>query len=349
MKTFCVCGGGSMGHVISAWLSAKSNLEVNVLTSKPHLWHEVITISTPNGKTVKGKLSKISSDPADVIPQSDIVLLCLPGFLIREKLCEIKPYLNEKAYVGSVFSSSGFFFEALKILEHHQPIWGFQRVPFISRVNVYGKSARLLGFKEYYNIAIEHVTDKQKSNFTQFISDCFDRPTRLLNNYYEASLTNSNPLLHTSRLYSLFGGDNEGKVYPRMILFYEEFSEYAADLLIKMDTEFFNLLSVLPVSDSYLPPILDYYESHNAETLAAKLRSIESFKGIISPMKETKDGWVADYSNRYFTEDFPFGLHYIWELAHEKGIQVPNIDMVYEWGIQRCNVKSNQELTPTTE
>jgi opine dehydrogenase len=116
MKTFCVCGGGSMGHVISAWLSAKSNLEVNVLTSKPHLWHEVITISTPNGKTVKGKLSKISSDPADVIPQSDVVLLCLPGFIIREKLCEIKPYLNEKAYVGSVFSSSGFVMLLLSII-----------------------------------------------------------------------------------------------------------------------------------------------------------------------------------------------------------------------------------------
>lgn len=237
--------------------------------------------------------------------------------------------------MGSVFSSTGFFFEAKEILNENQPLWGFQRVPFISRVEEYGKSANLLGYKDAHKIAVENVSEKEKIAFGQLIEEWFERPVTLLKNYYEASLTNSNPLLHTSRLYTMFGGENEGKVYPRMQLFYEEWTEEAADLYIKMDEEFFKLLNVLPVSKDFLPTALEYYESHDAKSLAAKLSSIQGFKGISSPMLETTEGWVADYSSRYFTEDFPYGLKYIWQLSHRHQVSCPYIDRVYEWGMSK--------------
>ena len=234
-----------------------------------------------------------------------------------------------------MFSSTGFFFEALQILDVHQPLWGFQRVPFISRVETYGQSAHLLGYKEAHNVAVEQVGEADKRAFAELMATWFERPVRLLHNYYEASLTNSNPLLHTSRLYTMFGGENEGRTYDRMLLFYEEWTEEAADLYIKMDEEFFRLLSLLPVEQGYLPTALNYYESHDAASLARKLSSIQGFKGITSPMKQTAGGWVADYSSRYFTEDFPFGLKYIWQLAHEKGVSCPYIDRVYAWGMSK--------------
>ena len=167
------------------------------------------------------------------------------------------------------------------------------------------------------------------------LQDWFERPINILHNYFEASLTNSNPLLHTSRLYTMFGSENEGKTFERMIYFYEEWTEAAADLYIKMDEEFFRLLKVLPVSEGYLPRVLDYYESNDAKSLAAKLGSIQGFKGITSPMKQIDGGWVADFESRYFTEDFPYGLKYIWQLAQEKGVKCPNIDRVYKWGMSK--------------
>ena len=133
----------------------------------------------------------------------------------------------------------------------------------------------------------------------------------------------------------MFGGRNEGRIYPRMQLFYEEWTEAAADLYIKMDEEFFRLLDRLPVTKGFLPTVLDYYESVDAKSLASKLSSIQGFKGISSPMIETSNGWIADYSSRYFTEDFPYGLKYIWKLAHENHILCPNIDKVYEWGMSK--------------
>lgn len=294
-----------------------------------------ICVDTPDGLTLRGKIERISNQPSEVIPGADVVLLCLPGFMIEQQLRLLKDYLLPQTFVGSVFSSTGFFFEALQILDAHQPLWGFQRVPFISRVETYGQSAHLLGYKEAHNMAVEQVGEADKRAFAELMATWFERPVRLLHNYYEASLTNSNPLLHTSRLYTMFGGENEGRTYDRMLLFYEEWTEEAADLYIKMDEEFFRLLSLLPVEQGYLPTALNYYESHDAASLARKLSSIQGFKGITSPMKQTAGGWVADYSSRYFTEDFPFGLKYIWQLAHEKGVSCPYIDRVYAWGISK--------------
>lgn len=337
MKTITICGGGSLGHVIAGWLTARHHANVNILTNRLDKWGHSIKIDTPEGIDLVGEVLKITNNPQEVIPESEVVLLCLPGFLIEEELQKIKEHLPPETYVGSVFSSTGFFFEALKTLKSSQPLWGFQRVPFISRVAEYGKSAHLLGYKNSHNIAIENVSIKDKLNFADMLQDWFERPIKVLNNYYEASLTNSNPLLHTSRLYTMFGGDNEGRIYDHNVLFYEEWTEEAADMYIKMDEEFFNLLKVLPVSPDYLPTALDYYESYDAKSLAAKLSSIKGFKGITSPMKEADAGWVADLESRYFTEDFPFGLKYIWQLAHEKGVSCPNIDKVYEWGMSKIN------------
>lgn len=335
MKRVTICGGGSLGHVVAGWLSARNHAIVNILTGRPEKWQSDIVVDTPDELILNGKISKISNRAEDIIPESDVVLLCLPGYMIAKQLEAIKPFLKPSTYVGSVFSSTGFFFEALDILGNEQPLWGFQRVPFISRVNEYGKSAHLLGYKNSHNIAIENVSNSKKVEFAIMLQDWFERPINVLHNYFEASLTNSNPLLHTSRLYTMFSNENEGKTFDRMVYFYEEWTEAAADLYIKMDEEFFRLLKVLPVSEGYLPRVLDYYESHDAKSLAAKLSSIQGFKGITSPMKQTDGGWVADFESRYFTEDFPYGLRYIWQLAHEKGVDCPNIDRVYEWGMSK--------------
>lgn len=331
--TITICGGGSLGHVIAGWLSSRHKATVNLLTNHPEHWQQAICIHTPDATDLHGCIHRISKSPADVIPESDVVLLCYPGYLIREALQSISPFLKETTYVGSVFSSTGFFFEALRVLIPAQPLWGFQRVPFIARVEEYGRSARLLGYKSQLHIAVEHVSKEEKDMFRRLVSDWFEKPVVLLQNYYEASLTNSNPLLHTSRLYTMFGGANEGRIYPRMIYFYEEWTEEAAALLIEMDKEFFRLLSRLPVSEGFLPTILDYYESHDAKSLARKLSSIRGFQGILSPMKETAAGWVPDYTSRYFTEDFGCGLRIIWELINKYNVHAPMINKVYHWWV----------------
>ena len=107
-------------------------------------------------------------------------------------------------------------------------------------------------------------------------------------------------------------------------------------MLIDMDAEFMHLLDVLPVSKGAIPSLLEYYESHDAESLTRKITGIPAFQNITSLMKEVDGCWIPDFESRYFTEDFPYGLKFIVELAKEKNIECPNLNKVFEWGISKC-------------
>lgn len=332
MMTVCICGGGSLAHVIAGYLGSKGCVNVNVLTRRPEVWQSSIEIFTPENRILSARLNIISHKAEDVVADADIILLCLPGYAIKDELLKIEPHVRRGAFVGTVFSSTGFFFEALDIFDESVTLWGFQRVPFIARTLEYGRSANLLGYKCVHNIAVENCDDKE--GFRVLIEDLFDRPTRLLNNHYEASFTNSNPILHPARLYSLFSQWDENVFYDHQFLFYEEWNNTASDYLIALDKELFAVLEKLPVAKGFLTPILEYYESCDAANLTEKICSINGFKGIKAPMIKYENGWQPDLNSRYFREDFSYGLRYIYDTAHKIGVPVPTVDEIYAWGMR---------------
>ena len=323
----CICGGGSLGHVCAAVMASQSSATVSILSGHPDKWGATVEAMDPDGKTFTGSLAKVSSNPAEVANGQDIILLCVPGYLIEKTLQDIKPYVGNAA-VGTVVSSTGFFFYAHRILGPEAKLFGFQRVPYIARVKEYGKSAGLLGYKSSLLAAVENVPDRE--SFRKTLQELFLTPVALADNFFQVSLTNSNPILHTGRLYTMFKG-KETEVFPKNILFYEEWTNAASQTLIDMDAEFFTLLDKLGVTG--IPTLLDYYDSTDAASLTRKLSTIPAFQGITSPMKQVPGGWVADFGSRYFTEDFPYGLRWIKELAEQNKINTPVIDKVYDWGM----------------
>lgn len=236
--------------------------------------------------------------------------------------------------MGSIVCSTGFFFAAHRVLGEDARLFGFQRVPYIARTTEYRHSANLLGYKPQLAIVVENVEDRE--TFRQLVETLWMTPVKLLGSHYEVSLTNSNPILHTGRLYSMWKEWN-GEVYDHNTLFYKEWTNESSQMLIDMDSEFMQLLDVLQVTKGSIPSLLEYYESQDAESLTRKITSISAFQNITSPMKEVVGGWVPDFESRYFKEDFPYGLKYIWQLAHEKSILCPNIDLVYEWGMSKIS------------
>lgn len=330
MTKVCICGGGSLGHVCAGVLSAQPDVEVNVFTQRPQRWNKTLTITDLEGKTYQGNLHLVSNFPQDVVRGCDIVFLCLPGFAIADTLRAIKPFLDKNTVVGSIVSSSGFFFFAHDILGEQTPLFGFQRTPFIARTKEYGISANLLGYKPQVAVAVENVTDKE--SFRALVEKLWITPTRLLGSHYEVSLSNSNPILHTGRLFSMWH-DWNGKTYDHNILFYKEWTDAASQTIIDMDAEFMTLLRRLPVAQGAIPPLLEYYESHDAASLTQKISSIAAFQNIASPMVQTPDGWVPDFKSRYFTEDFPYGLKFIVELMRKNNLPAPTIEKVFEWGM----------------
>ena len=333
MTKVCICGGGSLAHVCAGVLSSQPEVEVNIFTRKPELWSHQLEVTDSRGKVYNGNLNIIDNSPEEALKDCDIVFLCLPGFAIEGTLNSIKPYIGN-AVVGSIVCSTGFFFAAHRILGEDARLFGFQRVPYIARTKEYGHTANLLGYKPQLAIAVENVEDNEA--FRQLVETLWVTPVKLLGSHYEVSLTNSNPILHTGRLYSMWK-DWDGEVYDHNILFYKEWTNEASQMLIDMDAEFMQLLDLLPVTKGAIPSLLKYYESQDAESLTRKITSIPAFQNITSPMKEVGGVWIPDFESRYFTEDFPYGLKYIWQLAHENNISCPNIDLVYEWGMSKIS------------
>ncbi len=237
----CICGGGNLGHVCAGFLANRGH-QVSILTTKPERWSQTIGVVAPD-RSFEGKLAQVSSQPDEVIPEAEIVLVCLPGFAIHDELTKIKPYLSKNSLMGTVVSSTGFFFEAFEVLPADIALFGFQRVPFISRIIEYGQKAELKGYKESLHVAIEQTENKESVRVV--LEQLFEKPVTLADSFYEVSLSNSNPILHPSRIYTMWKDWQPGIIYPRNPQFYAEWTLEASTLLIQMDDEFQSLLKKL--------------------------------------------------------------------------------------------------------
>ena len=116
MTNICICGGGNLGHVVAGFLAARSDVEVSLLTRHPDRWANELSVDTPDGTVLHGPLRRVSADASDVVPQADLVILCLPGFSIASVLQAVRPFLKPSAAIGTVVSNTGFFFEAQRLL-----------------------------------------------------------------------------------------------------------------------------------------------------------------------------------------------------------------------------------------
>lgn len=329
MVTITICGGGGLGHTCAAMFSQQEDVRVNMLTHHPERWNKTFRVNTPKGM-IMGKLENTTANPEDVVAKSDIVLLCLPAFLVEEEIIRLRPYLSESTVLGTVVASSGFFLFCHQHLPKTSKLFGLQRVPYISRVVEYGTEANLLGFRDELLMATENISDTE--SFRLLCQRLFAERVSFVDSFYEVTLSNSNPILHTGRLYTMWK-DLDGKPYNHCPLFYKEWTDEVSALEIKMDEEFFSLLHKLGVNTTHIDTLLHHYEAIDAASMTRKIQSIEAFSTILSPMKQTEEGWLPDFNSRYFTEDFPFGLRFIWELAHKNNVNTPTIDRVYEWGI----------------
>lgn len=336
----CICGGGGLGHVI-AGIAAHNGLNVSVLTRHPDKWNKTMCVEDCQGRILAGPLTAVTANPATVIPQADMVLLCLPGFAIEEELLLIRPFLQPRTCIGSVVCCTGFFFTACRVLGSEASLFGFQRAPFIARVQEYGKTAHLLGYKKELQIAT--MNNPQPAILQQVLQEMLETPVRLLHHFLEASLTNSNPLLHPARLYSLFHSWDASRIYKEIPGFYNSWDDESSQLLIACDNEFQQMLEALPVHIEPIPTLLSYYESYDAASLTRKIRSITAFQNILTPMKEITGGYVPDFASRYFTEDFPFGILIIKSIAEILHVDTPHIDKVLLWGQRMLEKEYLQE------
>lgn len=150
--------------------------------------------------------------------------------------------------------------------------------------------------------------------------------------YLNLTLTPSNPILHTSRLYRLFKDYRLGKVYKHLPLFYEDWDDETTRLLFKCDAEVQALCQHLSEFDlSGIRSLKEHYGQVEVAAFSAKIRSIASFKGLKTPGLETAGGYLSDFSSRYFSADFAFGLKLILQVGNLAQVALPTCQMLMTW------------------
>lgn len=328
----CICGGGSQGHISAGVIGSNPRYRVSILTRRPLLWSHDFTTIDLQGKEYNATLNIITDKPEEVIPSSDIILIALPGYAIKEEIEKIAPYVRKDSIIGCVFGGSGFFIAVQQVLGSSVRAFALQRVPFTGRPIEYGHSGRLKGYKPYLKVAFLNLDKDEKSEITEMLEDWYHTPVYQLSHWLEATLSNSNPLLHPCRLYVMFKDWKPSKLYDHIPYMYNtDWDDESSQCWVDCDLELRKIIDRLPMNADEVPSVLDYYECADIPALTHKMQNIEPFKTVQAHMIETNDGYKVDSSNRYFTEDIPFGLLLIKAFAEKTNVETPNIDKVIYW------------------
>ena len=107
-----ICGGGNSAHVSAGYFASKG-FTVNVLTRHPLKWNSTIKVTTDLSSwkakgTLVGKLNRVSSNPANVVPHAEVILFCSPVNAAPEIASSFAPFLSEGVAIGTVFAQGGF-------------------------------------------------------------------------------------------------------------------------------------------------------------------------------------------------------------------------------------------------
>jgi len=327
----CILGGGNIGTLLLGDLGRKENLSVRLYTTRPDRWNHRIDVCNVNN-TIKysSDIDKISDNPNDVIYDADIIISTYPSHIFPSMLHKIKASIRSGTWLGFMPGSGGSEFYSKELIEKGCLLFGFQRVHGISRIKEYGKSVYDLGKKS--ELYIGTIPAKKAEEVCAVMEDILDMKCYPLPNYLNVTLTPSNPILHTSRIYTMFHDYKEGIYWDREINFYEEWTDEASEVLIKCDEELQAMCKKINGLDlSGVVSLKKHYESETKEMMTNKLCNITAFKGIKAPMIKTEKGYIPDSNSRYFLEDFPYGLCIIKGFCDVVDLDTPMIDKVLMW------------------
>lgn len=327
--TIAVIGGGNIGTQF-ACVCASKGYKVNVNSSRPELYDGELEVVDEFEKVTVGKLNKVTADIGEAVDGCQIIIITHPAFHLKRVAEQLLPFIKEDMNICVLPGTGGAEFAFRECIKAGATLFGLQRVPTVARLEQYGKRVRCEGLRS--ELFLASIPSSKAEDLAAFMSSLWGIPCTALPNYLSVTLTPSNPILHTTRLRTLFADYEEGKVYERNPLFYGEWSDASSKLLIACDGELQEMLKLMDKLDlHYVRSLKLHYESDTVEAMTKKLCSIKSLHNLSSPMKQVEGGWVPDFKSRYFTADFPYGLAIIEELAAVLGFDAPNIKDTMDW------------------
>ncbi len=358
-----IVGGGSSAHVLIPFLSG-AGFAVNLLTRKPKEWSRKVDVQlhTIHGEIQEefsGTLTKVSDNPAEVIPQARFVILCMPVCKYRFALHGLAPHLakDKEVFVGTIYGQAGFnwMVDEIKKKFDLSNITTFSAglIPWICRIIEYGKVGVTYGcheinivavsppnrFSELNDILLKNICERwlKKGSFRQAA------------NFLSLTLSVDNQIIHPSRCYGLFlRYDGKWAHKEDIPYFYRDYDQKSADLLQELDADFSKIRDTIkakyPQQDFQY--MLDYLGlerlSHQSENtdIRESFTTSQTLGAIKPPTIQLESGeWIIDKDHRFFTDDIHYGLCIAKWIADQLALDVPTIDSIIDWAQQLRNEK----------
>ena len=124
----------------------------------------------------------------------------------------------------------------------------------------------------------------------------------------------------------------------KQFYFYETWDDLASKIFLDCDSEIQSVCKSISLDLSKVISIRDHYNINNPKELSNVIRNIESLKGIKTPLIKTPNGFIPDYSSRFFSEDLAINLLIIKSIAKQGGVETPAINKLLVWGEKVMNV-----------
>lgn len=362
-KEVTIVGGGSSAHVLIPFLSG-AGFTVNILTRRPKEWSSKIDLQlhSAHGETQEefsGSLTKISDNPAEVIPQASFVVLCMPVNKYRIALHGLAQHLakDKEVFVGTVYGQAGFNWMVDEITKKFDlsniTTFAIGLIPWICRIIEYGKVGVTYGCHEINIVAVSPRNRFSELNnlFLKNISERWFKKGqfRQADNFLSLTLSVDNQIIHPSRCYGLFL-KHEGKWATKEAIpyFYRDYDQKSADLLQELDTDYSKIREAIKLKypERNFQYMLDYlslerlsYQSGNT-SIRESFTTSHTLGAIKPPTVQLENGeWIIDKDHRFFTDDIHYGLCIAKWIADQLSLNVPTIDSIIDWAQQFRNEK----------
>ena len=271
-----------------------------------------------SGKEGEGifPLSKVTHDPAEVVPEAELILVYYVANYHEMVAKRLAPLLHggqfvvlNPGYLGTLI----FKKEMNAVGNATHPLFAeFETLPYSCRIGEPGSVAiESINVRHPFAAYPASRSSEIAERFTDVLGECVPR-----NHILEVALHNPNLVIHTiGVLMNVAQIEAPEKTFA---MYKHGFTPSLWKLVHKLDEEKMDVLEKLGA------PRIPYFEEFKLRTFPEP-ENVDSFEGFMRYASEAPDG-PHFLDHRYVTEDVPMGLTLLHSLGMETGVATPIAD-----------------------
>lgn len=215
-----IYGGGNIGTQFATHF-AEVGHEVTIFTSKPEKFKQSLAVVNQHGHVIhKGNIKQATNNALKAFQDADIIFITIPSFAMKNAARIVTPFVHPNLKIGIIPGNGGGEVAFKDAISKGAIVFGLQRVPSVARLEKYGECVCVTGYRKTLYAAA--LPSKHTKEVCSLLSDGLQMQCEPLPNYLNLTLTPSNPILHTTRLKTIFNDYILGQtVYPKLPLFYK--------------------------------------------------------------------------------------------------------------------------------